>query len=536
MLIKQLLSGLLLLLLVSCASLKRNRDAQNELKKLTAQGDFTKAIELVKGDRFFPEERSALLKKLELGTLYYLQGQFYQSLKTFDAAKELSDKLFTESVTKKLAAAITNANQDNYYGEKYERSLLRFYLALVHYNLYESESYEAYSLFEKLDNGKLREKKIPQKTLSLKERRQHLFSARAMILEWDSLLSNYKDAYAGRGIYKIDLIAKIIGAFIHEQIGTRADRNIAKQLYKDAKGVLFKYYNLYPTYNAKFKSFSKNYEKLPKLGKNKIKKNYIVETTHAKELLKFIDIRLKNLKKKKKHNVKIVLKDGFVAKKLAKRTDFPLPMMRLGYVSGRETDLFVFTLEMLAISSGTKPTISYELPGIEEKKQDEDFFVVVKNFKGKEVKREKIYLINPVSDIAWQNLDEKTSSLNTKIGTRVALKHVAAILAAYKIYKAKPDAFGKIAAGLSYAAANKAIAASERVDLRQWTTLPHNMRMGSFYLAPGVYDISIEVKTGPSTFITWRNKITVDKKKVTFLDLNLYQSKNILAKKEKKNK
>ena len=108
------------LFLISCASLKKNRDAQKELKKLTSNGKYSKAIELVKGDDFFPEERSKLLKKLELGTLYYLDGKLYQALKTFDEAKELSDKLYTESLSKALKAAITNANQDNYYGEKYE--------------------------------------------------------------------------------------------------------------------------------------------------------------------------------------------------------------------------------------------------------------------------------------------------------------------------------------------------------------------------------------------------------------------------------
>lgn len=534
MFLQRLVAASLTLFLISCASLKKNRDAQNQLKNLTSNGQYSKAIELVKGDDFFPEERSALLKKLELATLYYLDGKLFQALKTFDQAKELSDKLYTESLSKALTAAITNANQDNYYGEKYERSLLRFYLALVHYGIYEQGRYEAYSIFEKLDNGKLKEKKVPQKDLSLQERRQHLFSARAMILEWDSLLSNYKETYSGKNIYKIDLMAKVFGAFIHEQIGTRSDLNIAKQLYRDAKIVLFKYYNLYPTYNGKYKSFAKDYEKLPKLSKNKIKKDYIVETQFAKDLHEFIDKRLKNLKKKNKDNVKIILKDGFVAKKTAREIDFPLPMLRLGYVSGRETDLFVFTLEMLAISRGTKPSISFELPGIEDKKVSYEYFAVVKDKAGKEIKREKVYLINPVSDIAWQNLDVKSSSFKKKIGTRVALKHVAAILAAYKIYKSRPDGFGKLAAGLSYAAANKAIAASEKVDLRQWTTLPHNMRIASLYLPKGEYTVELEAKTAQKTIIAWKKKITVDKKKVQYVDVNLYKVKSSKKKEIKK--
>lgn len=524
MLIKRICFLFICILITSCASTKKNRDAQKELKRLTAKGNLSKAIELVKGDGFFPEKRSLLLKKLELGNLYYLNDQFYQSVKTFDAAKELSDKLYTESLSKALKAAISNANQDNYYGEKYERSMLRFYLALVHFNLYTHGKYEAYSIFEKLDNGKLREKKIPEKKLSNSERRQHLFSARAMILEWDSLLENYKEIHKGQSTYKTDLMAKILGAFIHEQVGTRADRNIAKQLYKDAKNVLFKTYNLYPTYNSKFKTFSKDYKKLKKLSKNKIKKKYIVETTYAKGLSEFINSRLKDLKTRKDDNLKIILKDGFIAQKTARKIDFPLPMMRLGYVSGKETSLFVFTLEMLAISQGSKPSISYELPGIEKKTQDLEYYAIVKDKNKKLISKKRIYLINPVSDIAWKSLDNKTSSLNKKIGTRVALKHVAAILAAYRIYKSRPDALGKIAAGISYAAANKGIAASELVDLRFWSTLPHNIRMGSLNVkAEQDYELQIEVVDGKNKYITHKEKFIIEKNKVKTIDLNIFK-------------
>ena len=511
--------------LLSCASTKKNRDAQALLKRLTSQGKYTEAISLVKSDKFFPEERSKLLKTLELGNLHYLNGEFYQALKIFDSAKELSDKLYTKSISKKITAALINANQDNYYGERFERSFLRFYLGLLHYRIYRKGEYEAYSTFESLDNGKQKETKHPEKKLSDKEKRQHLFAARAMILEWDTLLENYKQDVSGISTYKTDLMAKILGAIIHEEIGTRTDRNIAKQLYKDAKKVLFKYYNLYPTFNFNHEKFAKDYEKLPKLKKSKIKKEYIAETEYAKSLVAFIDSRLKDLKnrKSKRNNIKILLKEGYVAKKKPKKVDFPLPMFRLGYVSGRKTSLFVFTLEMLAISQGTKPTISFELPGIEEKTQGKEYFAVIKNAKGKELLREKIVLINPMSEIAAQTMENDYSSAKKAIGTRVAAKHVAAILASYKIYEAQPNALGKITAGLAYAASNKAIAASEKIDLRQWTTLPHNIRMASFTLKPGKeYLINIEEGQGKAAKVLKSKKLTIDKNKSYFLDFNVY--------------
>lgn len=71
------------------------------------------------------------------------------------------------------------------------------------------------------------------------------------------MLSTYKKELAGKSGYKDDLISKVWGAFIHEQFDNFENRQIALQLYKDAKTVLLKNYSVYPTFNKKNKAFEK---------------------------------------------------------------------------------------------------------------------------------------------------------------------------------------------------------------------------------------------------------------------------------------
>jgi hypothetical protein len=221
-----------LILLTSCAT--SGRKATEQLTVFVKANDLTNGLQLVKSDKFYPEERSRLLKLVELGTLQNLNHDYYQSLKTFEKAQELSDQLFTISISKKVSSSVLNDNLDNYYGEKYERSMIRFYQVLDHFLLSQNGVYEA--------NGN-----IPAKTLDAKEKRFHLSAARSVLLEWNSLLENYKMTSGGVATYKDDLLAKIFGGFIHEQIGSVEDRGIALNLYKAGKTLLFRNLNLFST-------------------------------------------------------------------------------------------------------------------------------------------------------------------------------------------------------------------------------------------------------------------------------------------------
>lgn len=491
---KSLLYLFIIGLLASC-SIMKNRQTHKKVKLYALTGDYQKALSLIDKDSYFKEKESILLTLLEKGSLFYLKGDYKNSLISFDSAKELSDKLFTQSLKRKLIASLSNNNYDNFYGEKYERSLIRFYQSLNHLNL-----------------SKLAK--------TSKDRTFHLSAARANILDWDTLLENYKSRFAGDSDYKVDLMAKIYGAMIHEMIGSRSDKQIARTLYLNAKDVLFKNYNLYPSFNSSSSKFVKDYEKLPKMSKSKVQKKYITQTQTSKQLLKFINQRLKDLKKGNKENIRFIIQKDFIAQKKSKKIKIPLPHSHFVNLNQKNYNILTFTLEMLSISHGTHPSISYEVPGIELRPIDHDLSLIVKDAQGKVVKDIKLALVNPLSEISYQNLENKLTGIYTKLGARIALKHMSAILTAYQIYKSSPSAGTKFAASLTYAAANKVIEESERVDLRFWSLLPSSQYMGSSKLKKGEYKVYLK---GESAKVSERfiKNIHVDGNKLESFDFNL---------------
>jgi len=500
--LKNISVAFFLLALVGCAS--SGRKAHGDLKASLKTSDIVTAVKLVESESFYPEERNKLLKMLELGTLKHIEGSYYQSLKYFDDAKELSDKLFTVSMSKKAASAVVNENVDNYYGEIYERSLIRFYQALNHYLLYQKGVYESFVKKAKGADGKFQESTVSEKQLSDKEIKQHLFAARSVLLEWNSLLDSYHAVMAGESTYKFDLAARVFGAFIHEQFNTATDDQVALNLYKDAKKILFQNYNLYPVFNLKADKFKSDYKKLATLPTETVMSEYVASTDYAKSLISYINKKLEMFKSGKKDNVTFIVEQGYVAEKIVKKIDFKIPVTVLPVDNG----ILGFASKMLKASAGTAPSITFELPSVESKNVTSNIEIVIKDESGKEIKRAETSIIDPVSDIAYQTLDNKIASTYAKIGLRVAIKHIAALAAAYAVVKKTPGIAGELIAAGMYAGSNKAIAASEEADLRFWLTLPHTIRMSSVQLSPGNYSISYK-------FVGSNGDVTREYKKLT---------------------
>lgn len=483
---------LLFFLLTGCVNLDY-REQQRQLALNVRNKDFSSAQRTINSANFYNKSGFDLIRNLEKGNICYLSQNYYQATKYFDEAKQISDELFTVSISRLLLSSI-DLNYDIYYGEEYEKSLIRFYQSLNNFLLYKSEKY--------LD---LQNKEI---ILTEQEKRNFLFSARANIIEWDSLLNSYKSQLLGKKLYKDDLLAKIWGGIVHEEINTNEDKQIALQLYKDAKQVLFKNYNLYPSFNKKYEKFSDNYDKLPKLTPELVKEKFIEETNYSSQLNTFLDNKITKLQQNKKDNLIIVLKDELITQKKVKIINIPL-MNVLSNINNQDINFFV--LNTLFLQNNFK----LELPYIELEKNNKQFEIIV-YADNKKIIQQPIVLINPLSEIAFNDIEYENEKLRLALVTKAVMAYVSAIMGAYEIYQQDPSVFGILQAQIYYSGMIKLITSS--VDTRQWATLPKNIRLTELLLNKGDYTINIIEKSNNNVIYKQNITITED---ANIIDLNL---------------
>lgn len=483
---KKLIPLLALLGFIGCASTKR-QVIQSYRKHLQSE-NWQQALQLAKTSKFYGDQKSRLVKWLELGMVHHLRGEYFQSQKYWDQARELSERLFTVSLSKKALQVVGSDALDKFYGEIYERSMLRFYSALNHYLIYQQGHYESYK------QGK---QEFPRKILSASEKRRHLEAARAMIVEWNAKIKEWRDERTGQTVYKDDLMAKFFGAFIHEQIGTRTDKNIAQLLYRDAQRVLFQNYNVYPSFNIRYKKFKKDFKKLPQLPRAEVAKQYVSATTQAKNLQAYLQKRARSLDKRKPPSVTVIIHHDLVSGKRPKTYYFPLDLAsRIKTTFTGRMNMVDFTIQVLGLTTqGGIPAIEFELPQVLGKKVDTTFDVQF--FQGgRQIASQAVWPINPLSDIAQEAIEEHSLATRLRLGVRLASKHVAAITSAYIAYttalqNGTPRPFAQLVATSLYVAASRGIALSEKADLRSWHSLPHTIGMAALSLPPGTYQVKL---------------------------------------------
>jgi hypothetical protein len=518
------------------------------LRKHVAKKEFDKAIKVLKKGDIKKDKNAKVLYFLERGRLHFGEGDYGHAAEWFEKAKKLIDDYYTKSISQKVASATLNENLENYYGEIYEVSALHYYLAKTYYHIY-LKGERSQTKVVALKGGKSKKTRVTNK-LSKSKRQQYLFAARAEILAWDSF---YKDVQrSGRKtIFKSDLLVKLFGATIHEAIGSRADLNTALVLYQDAKKVLYTVSNILMTYNNEYKKYTSrrlnNLNKLVQFAPNKDFK----PTTYQNDLKDFIDTKILNLTKRirpssaeriikreaiskdvvkntknEKRNVTIILEEGLISEKKAEVVNIGLkgamkavknPVVRglivavgvpvLSYFAMNTLGLvpknramtyneFVYARNMSELAV-TQIAIEFEIPLVEKTKMPKKVALNIYNKAGVKVATESLAVVAPFGDIARQNLEESASSRMLTKGLRVAMKHVVAIAAAYKTYKSMKDsgkgAFAGTVASVSYFAAAKGILASEKADLRYWSTLPSNIHMANLKLKKGDYTVKYSV-------------------------------------------
>lgn len=463
------------LLFTSCATKEINIQRENnvKLRQLVIEQNLDKAKELVAGEKYYPEDRSKLVKLMNSASLAYFLKDYNKALEFYRQALSLSDELYTTSIKAKAATLATNENLDLYYGENYERSYLRFYVALCNFHLYNHEK-----------DSKLA--------------RQYLQNARASILDWDTFLNEIQYELAGRPSYKNDLAAKVFGAIIHQEIGTNGDLQIAKQLYKDALTVVERQYSSYPAYNANWKKYIDDYKKLPTIDASKLKSEYLAPTLQQTALQAYIERQQTSLGKKAHgQEVIFVIQQNLIASKESAKIKYPLTVsftasMAAASGNNRALSPIQFVSKVLSVGAAAAPEIAFEYPVIPLRPNDGKMLFKLVSEQGKEVAF-RPGLMAPLSEIAHQETENQKIKNMGKAGARVAGKHLASLAGLYSTYLIAArqggiaEAVAIPAAMGSYALAAKQIAQSELADLREWTLLPSNIFVEKIEVQPGKY-------------------------------------------------
>lgn len=491
----------LLVLLCSCAS--GGRSTRLQFRQLLESGASDQALDFLQKESFYQEKKVALLKLLEVGMLLHSKGSYQGAIESFNQANDLARQLYTVSLSSKAQTLVVNDNVDIYYGESYELSLIHFYLTIDHFLLAQGQSGN--------------------------ERAFSLQAARAQLLAWDSFLKSLSPDRLGRAVFKNDLLAKVVGGLIHESLGSAQDRQVAGILYKDALDLLFKNYNLYPSFNQKAESFQKEFENFGPLSKEKVAQDYVEATPAQNDLREFLKNKIKDLKSRKnnKANVLVLFEEGLIPMKVGKTQYVGLTAALEDPNSSAQAKAVAsigkFALTLFAANklnllpkpnnwspagayiglnvaslAADSANIAFELPAIEDQAQRPSAKIIVSDQNGQEIKRQTLALVSPLGDIARQAIEEHSAAIYTRVGIRLATKHLTAVLSAYATYKAlskdgNNDFLASNLAVLQYAGLSKAIKESEKADTRYWSSLPRQIMATDLDLPLGVYHFKIQV-------------------------------------------
>lgn len=510
-----------ILLLGACAS--RMKDQMKAYRDAFALGDFETAQKVLDESVLKDDKKSVLLWHLEKGTVAYRKGELDQSVAHFQKSLALIDELFTKRLSAKAASLLINDASDVFYGASYERSYAHYFLAKA-----------LYARFQKTGN------------------KLDLQGARGTILAWDTYFTDLQRSSTYKTLYHTDLMLKVFGGEIHEVSDIKSDKQIALQLYKDGLQILDREGGIYSTFNAKNTEYVKDAVARIKEGKAPNDKFY-VRTPLYTDLRNFLLFKILSVTKEIRGsdfatqvkalnpsaevlkkveegipNVVLVVEEGLIPAKVAKPFNIGLKgaaeqagdsktrnmimnvgaaviaefaMNKLGMTPNKASSpgSFVFGYEATKLAA-MEAAIYFELPMIETVLPVQRMELFILNDKGVIVKRGPLPVVTENGESARIVLEEDAVARYWKTGTRVAMKHLVAILAAYGVYQklksSSEDFLAKTAAMATYVGASKGIAAMEKADVRHWTTLPQAIRMGEFRLPPGTYQAAVGLYAG----------------------------------------
>ncbi len=498
-----------------------------------------KALALLDKSEFKTDEKNKLLYLLTKGKILFAKGEYNNAAKIFVEASELMDKLYTKSVKEALLTSIASNNNETFYGAPYERSLLFYYQAISFLKIYQNGYIHTLS----------ESNKVVRVELSTQERRRYLFRARASAVAWDTFYKELQRSSREKTKFDHDLFAKIMGAKIHEMVGERQDQQIALQLYQDAYDILEKSTPVFFSFNTQAMEFltgddekerpitkSEQYEKTKNFLVYKIlslaKKRQRWKYNKLKKKLRPSEQVLARLDKK--INTTIVIDTGLVSPLKGENLSFNLksaienvenpaaaafiagigvPVLTyfamgplgLGAVKTRG-EKKIYYRHSLGEAMTAEAGIEFEIPVIAkpEPLSPKELVVYAKDGEKEQVvKTIDLSVVGPISDTAFNMNRERVKASVAERGTRIAVKHVLAIISAYKTYQSMKEkhgeAFARPAAFAQYLVLAKAIRETERADTRQWGILPSEVLMAEAQIKPGTYNLRLADKKNPKS-------------------------------------
>ena len=459
--------------LCSCARGEYRKNQKN-LATLSANKQYKAVEEFVKKKSFLGQKDNVLLKNLELGKAYYNNDKYCNAIERFDEAGRIVEEQQTKSIGSAISSAVGNG-EGVFYGETYEKSILNFYKSLLNYKIYQRGYCEP---IEDVNNKQKKENKY----FNDNEKNNFLTASRSNILYWDSWM-NSRYIEEDDKFYIDDILLKLWGAFIHEQIGDNANLQIARQLYKDAKNIAQNRYIVYKPFNFYNDGFVNHLKDIEKRSSFVEKDNIYV-----KDVIEYCDRQLERLSKREKVNFAIVLSDGDIATKTV--TEHRIPILSvLSTASASLRDIII----SFAIDRA-----KYELPYISYKPTNYRYFYELRSEDGSVVVRKPLVLSEPITDISYMSLNEKFDGIKKRVIASMTAKYLTVltpIAATYAVARKSKNQIvqlvGYLTALLSYKGSEYLITEGSRVDIRQWVDLPANIFMVSDRIEKGKYHLSI---------------------------------------------
>ncbi|MBI4404054.1 MAG: hypothetical protein HY537_07835 [Deltaproteobacteria bacterium] len=520
--------------LCSCATTRRSLRLQ--AKDAFVQGRFAEAETMLSSSQVVGEEKNRLLTLMELGTIAHYAGDYEKSNRFLLRAKDIAKELYTVSVSEQIATGLLNDNSASYAGMDYEVSAIHYYI-ITNFLLMSAEGkIKAWSmpLIQHKKNTIFEAEQHPERILTAKEQTDFLSKARSEALAWDSFLETIRQRNKGHPYFKDDLLAKLLGAYIHRNTGQSSEKTIAKILYQDARNILVRSYSLFPTFNGTSEKYLDNYSKFAELGESLVKERFVLPTEYYQSLDRFISERSKVSDTKNK--VVLILEAGTIPEKTTKIYTVGLstlfgqiqdpvlrsvieqlgthviletaPSVGVGLVAVALTGAIMGEVEggpnkPQHISQAIDKAIGFEfkLPSIPKVKTDTEFVIKFTRADGKEFQTPAV-IVNPFNDIAYLDVERRAAGIATKTGIRVGLKYLAALIAAITVYQKTPEPeFLKVATGTAtWIAGKKLVDATESPDTRAWAMLPMNVAISEIELTPGNYHLTALPKNGGVPF------------------------------------